>query len=541
MSSPLPPVAVLVCEGNSKAILRAAWLGMHRTRSAVIMVRTGEQYQARVAQSARSVGPARYRDKAGCKRSIVSATAGLESRKEDSRMVLSMEAKADALIVTVNAFETKALLKAFKEVTGDSAQAISIDGRVYRYLGTLNGVAVFHALSEMGAGGRGGTQQSVDKGIRALRPNAVIAVGIAFGADQTKQRIGDILISRQLSLYESQRVGRSAIARGDRPHASPSLVNFLSGVAQTSWKGPNVSVGIMLSGEKLVDNNVFRKKLLRFEPEAIGGEMEGAGLYVASSEHKVEWIVVKAICDWADGNKDEKKSRRQALAAKNAAAFIVHSFLHVPFSGQRSLGRSRAKNRRDHRVRPADEHLRPAFQTLASGFEEYRAMLFSVRSAILNKLRFRNDSLEKRRVSVDRKIFASIPKVSPFIPAPFRAVIHRLRRITGCSWRDPLDVYYEMFEVLKVFPRGPVDGAGTLYNDLVSAFLEMTYLYFSGSVQPAGYAECLRTHQLDAQANTIRGGAVFRAARSAILEHELLGADENESALRAYADEIDSS
>lgn len=53
--------------------------------------------------------------------------------------------------------------------------------------------------------------------------------------------------------------------------------------------------------------------------------MEGAGLYVSCNEHKVDWIIVKSICDFADGNKGENKAERQELAAKNAAVFVLHS------------------------------------------------------------------------------------------------------------------------------------------------------------------------------------------------------------------------
>jgi nucleoside phosphorylase len=60
------------------------------------------------------------------------------------------------------------------------------------------------------------------------------------------------------------------------------------------------------------------------EPEAIGGDMESWGVYAACHESKVEWIVLKAICDWADGNKSENKRQNQQMAAKNAAEFLFH-------------------------------------------------------------------------------------------------------------------------------------------------------------------------------------------------------------------------
>ena len=53
--------------------------------------------------------------------------------------------------------------------------------------------------------------------------------------------------------------------------------------------------------------------------------MEGAGLYVSSYDNKVDWIVVKAICDWGNGNKEVDKTPRQQQVAKNAAEFVVQS------------------------------------------------------------------------------------------------------------------------------------------------------------------------------------------------------------------------
>ena len=67
----------------------------------------------------------------------------------------------------------------------------------------------------------------------------------------------------------------------------------------------------------------FRESLKAlYGPEAIGGEMEGTGLYVSAHDAKVDWIVVKAICDWADGHKAQDKEKRQALAATNAAQVL---------------------------------------------------------------------------------------------------------------------------------------------------------------------------------------------------------------------------
>jgi nucleoside phosphorylase len=94
---------------------------------------------------------------------------------------------------------------------------------------------------------------------------------------------------------------------------------------QTRWTGATVRFGLVLTGEKLVDDIDYHDQLVALEEEAVGGEMEGAGLYVSSYDNKVDWIVVKAICDWGDGNKEVDKTPRQQLAARNAAEFVVQS------------------------------------------------------------------------------------------------------------------------------------------------------------------------------------------------------------------------
>lgn len=157
--------------------------------------------------------------------------------------------------------------------------------------------------------------------------------GVAFGVNEQKQAIGDVLVSEQLMLYDLKRVGTDKegnlkiIPRGDRPHASAWLINLLR-VADNMDRDESrakVRFGLVLSGEQLVDNIDYREQLKQLEPEAIGGEMEGKGLYVACHGKKVDWILVKAICDWADGHKAEDKDARQRTAARNAASFVLHA------------------------------------------------------------------------------------------------------------------------------------------------------------------------------------------------------------------------
>lgn len=243
-----------------------------------------------------------------------------------------MSHQADVLIVTVTPVESRAVMDVFRQATKSEARVTPIGGRDYHDLGEVNGSRVFMGRSEMGAGGPGGSQEAVRKGIEALQPTAVIMAGIAFGIDESKQSIGDILVSTQLWLYDLQRVGVDKIVpRGDKPHASTWLIDRF-GSAALHWDETigEIHPGLVLSGDKLVDNVDYRDQLKQFEETAIGGEMEGAGLYVACLDSKVDWIMVKAICDWADGNKDQDKKQRQSQAARNAASFVLHALQLAP-------------------------------------------------------------------------------------------------------------------------------------------------------------------------------------------------------------------
>ncbi len=236
---------------------------------------------------------------------------------------------ADVLLVTVTEVEARAVLEQCQAITGQPAAPTFLDDKTYHDLGNLGGARVCMVQSEMGVGGPGGALLTVQEGIRALAPTAVIMVGIAFGLDPKGQQIGDILIARQLLGYELQRVGTgpdgapTIRTRGDRPSASTRLLDRCRAGALT-WRGPALHFGLVLSGEKLVDNQDFRAQLRQLEPEAIGGEMEGAGLYAAAQRSKVDWILVKAICDWADGKKHVNTRQRQRTAAQNAASFVLH-------------------------------------------------------------------------------------------------------------------------------------------------------------------------------------------------------------------------
>ncbi len=155
----------------------------------------------------------------------------------------------------------------------------------------------------------------------------IVLVGIAFGADPQKQDIGDVLVASKVACYEPARVGnKSPIRRGPIVEPSLSLLDRFKNADGWTFARPDerqceIRPGLVCSGEKLIDNARFKAQMLSDYPEAVGGEMEAAGLYAAADPEHVEWIVVKAICDWADGKKNKL---HQPLAAAAAASLVKH-------------------------------------------------------------------------------------------------------------------------------------------------------------------------------------------------------------------------
>lgn len=235
------------------------------------------------------------------------------------------------LLLTCASPETAAVAKCFHPV-GEPALVVG-GQQPYRYLGKHGQHHVFTVVApDLGPQE---AQSTVQLAFQDLDPRTVVAVGIAFGVDDGKQQIGDVLVSKSVQGYEIARIepdGR--ITPREPPHITPRAprLHFLDrerygcppGWPAEAW--PRIVPGVMLSGGKLIDNVDFRNSLLALWPTGVvGGEMEAIGVVAAAQadQGKRDWIIVKAICDWADGHKNHAdKDARQRLAAWNAALLV---------------------------------------------------------------------------------------------------------------------------------------------------------------------------------------------------------------------------
>ena len=233
----------------------------------------------------------------------------------------------EVVILTAVKTERDMILRSMRSLPEHRRIAKVTAGPDTFYVGLLGRHQIVLVMSDPGAIGRGASILTTFEAIKRWNPKAVIAVGFAFGMDPENQDFADILISRRVTSYEPQRVQDDGfIPRGSTAEAGQHLVNRFVNVHGWEFRRPDGSLvsakaGQVLSGEKLVDSLDFRDSLLEKYPEALGGEMEGAGLFAAAERAKVEWIIVKAICDWGNGNKHKKY---QALAAAAAVSLVEH-------------------------------------------------------------------------------------------------------------------------------------------------------------------------------------------------------------------------
>ncbi|MEM1319434.1 MAG: hypothetical protein AAGG75_04215 [Bacteroidota bacterium] len=243
----------------------------------------------------------------------------------------------DLLLLTATRVEHHEVLAKLRPLNKESAVYCVFKGNLTYYIGSYGAYGAVLVKSGMGAGGADGALLSTRNAIELWQPKAVVMVGIAFGVDPKSQRIGDVLISDHIIPYDLKREGRKVrVFRSEHPPASSFLKNRFEEVLNWSFRLPGGQLAKkkicpLLSGEVLVDNEAFRNALIEEFPQAKGGEMEGRGVYAAANDKAIPWIVVKAICDFADGNKGQNKAANQEVAIQSANS-LVHKVFSSPYA-----------------------------------------------------------------------------------------------------------------------------------------------------------------------------------------------------------------
>ncbi len=251
---------------------------------------------------------------------------------QNAKFFDKIKGQHNLLMVTATAVERETLHTYLKPIAGHTRIIKIPTGNQTYFIGTFGKYGVVHVnCDKMGAASPQASLTTTIEAITFCQPNVVLMVGIAFGKGG-KQKMGDILVSESVLPYEVQRIGKiENTSRGESGQACHILLNRVKNLTDWNYtignRKPNVLPGLLLSGEKLVENADYKKILLDAHPTALGGEMEGFGVYSACRTNSItHWIIVKSICDWGDGNKSNGKKRNQKIAAETSINFCHHLF-----------------------------------------------------------------------------------------------------------------------------------------------------------------------------------------------------------------------
>lgn len=244
--------------------------------------------------------------------------------------IIGEQSMKSLLLCTATDKETDALFqkaKSFNLIVGtDSVRKIE-DNYIYE-LGSIGNLNIFVAQTEMGTERMGSARDKIRDLTRTLTPDYVISTGICYGLKPKHlggdNEIGDIIVANQIQMYETAKVYESdgeekVIPRGDRAAVSTELLDALR-TASHFYEKHNVSFGLLLSGNLLVNSRALVKKMKDGFPDALNGDMEAGGIYSACHDSSSRWIAIKSISDWGYDKTDE----HQDLARENLYDFIFY-------------------------------------------------------------------------------------------------------------------------------------------------------------------------------------------------------------------------
>jgi nucleoside phosphorylase len=263
------------------------------------------------------------------------------ARDQARRQLDDLLRPTTVLILVATPVERAAVIEAAHDAGANRLDARFPGPDAVLRLGSVGGVSILLAQCEQGALAPGGSTLTSRSLIATV--DYVILTGVCYGLWEDEHRLGDVLVGARLSVVDHRRVtdevtesgavATRAFSRGDRVSAPAALVQRCH-LAAATWQSPAaVHVGLLLSGSVLLDSEELRSQYKAAEPDAMGGEMEGAGVYAAAAAAKKDWIVIKAISDWGFRKEGPDHSQQRRVAAANAARFVLHLLRSAPPGG----------------------------------------------------------------------------------------------------------------------------------------------------------------------------------------------------------------
>ncbi|MBD5522610.1 MAG: 5'-methylthioadenosine/S-adenosylhomocysteine nucleosidase [Lachnospiraceae bacterium] len=239
------------------------------------------------------------------------------------------------MIITANEIEKTSLFAYAYEQNKTPFVTIGMEDIVYTFF-AFSAMVVAHVEINAGSYSHGGSAKVIKKVMKKAKPNIVILLGVAFGCDPGKTKLGDVLVGRQHFSYDkSSKISDENLSIKKLHIEEPDeyMLNRFKSLIVTEdkvrgFRGKKFQVvfGNMITGEFVVDSIDFREMIFKpFEAfGVIGGEMEAQGAFAEIRKYKKSHcILIKGICDWGAGKNEQiedenPKNKLQTYAALNA-------------------------------------------------------------------------------------------------------------------------------------------------------------------------------------------------------------------------------
>ncbi|MFF1768626.1 hypothetical protein [Streptomyces sp. NPDC058249] len=189
--------------------------------------------------------------------------------------------------------------------------------------------------------------------IGVWNPAQLLLVGIAGGVRGAGDdlRLGDVLVPDQVVGYElSKLTADGAKPRYETYRPDYGLLSMAGSVQTQEWllsgtapaaagplptRGPKAHFGPVFSGEKVLADDRAVNGLRTAWPKALGVEMESLGIALAAYRGGPGFLMVKAVCDFADSDKNDEWHEYAAAAAAHFSVAVLRRYAgrHVVTAG----------------------------------------------------------------------------------------------------------------------------------------------------------------------------------------------------------------
>ena len=159
-----------------------------------------------------------------------------------------------------------------------------------------------------------------------LFPTTIVSLGICFGVDETKHKLGDVVISEKIYPYFiGSKISETGYFVNDNNmfKINSDLHLNITSCMDENWFSnlqTNVYFGNYITGEAVVSRKKARDEFVKTTKQPIiAGEMEGYGVFKEcnGANYKIPCFIIKSICDWATMKNFDAKSTFENISAVN--------------------------------------------------------------------------------------------------------------------------------------------------------------------------------------------------------------------------------